>query len=219
MRKSVRLTVLMLAAAGMMGAMTEIALAQAAPTQPRQQKQGQGQGQVQLPPALLAAIATGRPDAVQQAIETLSGGNYQQAALLAVAVVTAAEQMLATNPQSAIQMAAAAVNVVKAIEVQRAAVPQTESVVTTAARIFINPVVERVAPQEAAALSAATMQVAVSTGNTTLVTVVNRAETTRQTTERQVASTPQNQGNNNQGSNNQGNNNNGENRNNNGSAN
>ncbi|MEI7606058.1 MAG: hypothetical protein WCJ64_01615 [Rhodospirillaceae bacterium] len=217
MRKSVRLAAMMLAAAGMLGAMSEMASAQTAPTQPRQQKQGQGL--VQLPPALLAAIATGRPDAVQQAIDTLSGGNYQQAAQLAVAVVTAAEQMLATNPQNAIQMAAAAVNVVKAIEIQRAAVPQTESVVTTAARIFINPVAERLAPQETASLSAATMQVAISTGNTNLVTVVTRAETTRQDTGRQVASAPQNQGNNNQGNNNQGNNNNGENRNNNGSAN
>ena len=56
------------------------------------------QTQVNLPPALRAAVQAGNPQAIQQAINTLSGGNPAQAAALASQVAAAAEQMVSTNP-------------------------------------------------------------------------------------------------------------------------
>jgi hypothetical protein len=62
-----------------------------------------------LPPALRAAVQSGNTSAVTQAINTLSGGNPTQAAALAAQVAAAAEAMMATNPQAALNAASAAV--------------------------------------------------------------------------------------------------------------
>ncbi|MBP2316406.1 hypothetical protein [Azospirillum soli] len=133
--------------------------------QQRQNNPGQGQNQQQqpqqvtLPPALQAAVNSGNADQVSRAIATLSAGNPQQAATLATQVVTVAERMLNSNPQAAIQAAAAAVETIRSTTVQTSAPTQALEVVTTAARIIVNPDAQRVAPLAVAGMATAVVQV------------------------------------------------------------
>lgn len=129
------------------------------PTQAQTAQQASGLSQPQLaqaqtlttlPPALRAAVNSGNTQAVQQAIQTLSGGNPQRAAQLAQQAVTAAEQLLATNPQAAVNAAAAAVQVVANLPVQTTAPSETLQTTVIAARIFVNPEAQRVAPDTVA---------------------------------------------------------------------
>lgn len=132
-----------------------------------------------LPPALQAAVQSGNARAISQAISTLSGGDPQKSANLADAVVAAAEKMLSTNPQAAVLAAKAAVETVKALPVQASAPTQTQDVLTTAARIFINPEAQRVAPTQTAELAAATVQAAATTNNSSVIgSIANQAATT-----------------------------------------
>ncbi|MGE4218220.1 MAG: hypothetical protein AB7G39_02135 [Alphaproteobacteria bacterium] len=94
-----------------------------------------------------------------QAINVLSGGNPTTVAGLSAQVVAAAEQMLATNPQAAIEAAGAAVNAVGQLPVQNSAPNQVMTVVTTAARMLINPVAQQIAPQAVAQIAANTVQI------------------------------------------------------------
>ncbi len=148
--------------------------------QQRQNNPGQGQNQQQqqpqqvtLPPALQAAVNSGNADQVSRAIATLSAGNPQQAATLATQVVTVAERMLNSNPQAAIQAATAAVETIRANPVQQAAPQQTETVLVTAARVFISPTAQQVAPVAAANLAMSTVAAASTTNNPTVVASVS----------------------------------------------
>ncbi|HRQ82855.1 MAG TPA: hypothetical protein PKZ97_17220, partial [Azospirillaceae bacterium] len=111
---------------------------------PAQAQQGGAQAQqgaaIQaLPPALRAAVLAGNSAQVQQAIQTLSGGNITTAAGLAAQVIAAAEQILTTSPEAAVRVAVAAVETVRPANVQQGAPQASEQVVATAARIFISP--------------------------------------------------------------------------------
>ena len=121
-----------------------------------------------LPPALRAAVQSGNPDAIRQAITTLSGGDAAQTASLANQVVRAAEQIFATDPKGAIAIAQVAVTASQAQPVQQSSPQQSQDVITTAARLFINPVAQRVAPDATAALAVSSMQAAANSGNATL---------------------------------------------------
>lgn len=138
-----------------------------------QQGQPSGAGVQALPPALQAAVLSGNGQAVSQALRTLSGNNPTQLAALAAQVVAAAEKLLASNPQAAVNAAAAAVDGVRQSQVQQSAPQQTGTVLTTAARIFVNPAVQRVAPDSVAQLASATVQAASTTSNPTLVASVS----------------------------------------------
>lgn len=118
-----------------------------------------------LPPALQAAILSGNPAAVQRAITTLSGGNPQRAGALAEGAINAAEKMMATDPQAAVQVATAAVQLVRENAVQQGAPTQTQAVVTTAARILVRPEAARIAPDQVAGMASAMMTVANAGGN------------------------------------------------------
>jgi len=118
-----------------------------------------------LPPALRAAVLSGNSQAVTQAINTLSGGNPQRSAALANSVVSAAEGLLAVNPQAAVRAAAAAVETVRNTSVNTAAPNDTATTLTTAARIFVSPVVTTNYPTDAANLAVATMAVASVSGS------------------------------------------------------
>lgn len=115
-----------------------------------QQQLAQAPTSTALPPALQAAVAGGNTQQIQQAIQTLSGGNPQRAAVLAQQVVTRAEQILATNPQAAVNAAAAAVQIVANLPVQTTAPAETLQTTVIAARIFVNPAAQRVAPETVA---------------------------------------------------------------------
>jgi hypothetical protein len=132
-----------------------------------QAQQGTRGGINALPPALRAAVISGNGNSVAQAIRALAGNNGQQSANLAALVVAAAEGLLAINPQAAIAAATAAVETVQNTQVQTSAPSQTQSVIATAARIFVSPNALNVAPNQAAALATATLQVAQATGNPT----------------------------------------------------
>ncbi|WP_298373276.1 hypothetical protein [Azospirillum sp.] len=121
-----------------------------------------------LPPALRAAVLAGNTQAVSQAIATLSVGNPAQAAGLADQVVRAAERLFPANPKGAILIAQAAVGAVRNNPVQQAAPQQTESVITIAARLFINPIAARIAPDETGQLVVATINAAATTNNSSL---------------------------------------------------
>lgn len=121
-----------------------------------------------LPPALKAALLSGNAKAVTQAIATLSGGNPERAATLAGQVMTAAENLVATNPRAALQAASAAVEIIKMGSVNKAAPSASASVLTAAARIFVNPQVQRINPSAATALALNTVNVASTLGNATL---------------------------------------------------
>lgn len=144
------------------------------------QAEGQQQGNptAALPPALRAAVMSGNASAVSQAIAVLSGGDPARAAALASSVIAAAERMLETNPQSAVAIAGAAVATVKNTQVQAGASAQTETVLITAARIFINPAAQQAAPQQAAELASSTMAAASTTNNAALIlTIANQTVT------------------------------------------
>jgi hypothetical protein len=64
----------------------------------------QGAATQPLPPALRAAVMSGNQQAVSAVIATLSAGNPQMAATLAASVLTAAEQLLASNPTLAVAL-------------------------------------------------------------------------------------------------------------------
>lgn len=115
-----------------------------------QQQLAQASTQAALPPALQAAVNSGNAQQIQQAIQVLSGGNPQRAAVLAQQVVTRAEQILATNPQAAVNAAAAALQVVANLPVQTTAPSETLQTTVIAARIFVNPAAQRVAPETVA---------------------------------------------------------------------
>lgn len=115
-----------------------------------QQQLAQASTQAALPPALQAAVNGGNAQQIQQAIQVLSGGNPQRAAVLAQQVVTRAEQILATNPQAAVNAAAAALQVVANLPVQTTAPSETLQTTVIAARIFVNPAAQRVAPETVA---------------------------------------------------------------------
>ncbi|GFZ92313.1 hypothetical protein GCM10011497_22870 [Elstera cyanobacteriorum] len=115
-----------------------------------QQQLAQASTQAALPPALQAAVNSGNAQQIQQAVQVLSGGNPQRAAVLAQQVVTRAEQILATNPQAAVNAAAAALQVVANLPVQTTAPSETLQTTVIAARIFVNPTAQRVAPETVA---------------------------------------------------------------------
>lgn len=154
-------------------------LAQASPT---------GGSLNSLPPSLRAAVLSGNANQVTQAIAVLSGGNAQQQAALANSVIQAAESLLNTNPQAAIQAAGAAVNTVRQTTVQTASPQQTESVLVSAARIFVSPVATTTNPQGAADLASSTLAAAVSTGSGPLTATI--AAQSMQTAERVLSSNP-----------------------------
>ncbi|WP_052711715.1 FecR family protein [Elstera litoralis] len=115
-----------------------------------------------MPPALQAAINSGNAAAVTQAINTLSAGNPQRAATLAQQAVAAAERLLATNPQAAVAVAGATMQIVAQLSVQSSAPPQVLQTLTTAARIFVSPAAQRLAPQQAGNLAVQAAQIASS---------------------------------------------------------
>ncbi len=131
------------------------------------------QGLAALPPALRAAVQSGNSNAITQAINTLSGGNSTTAATLAAQTIAVAEQLLSTNPTAALAVASAAVQVIQPSPVQQGAPPQTETVLATAARIFVNPAVTRALPEQAAALATATVQAAITNGSPTIIGTVS----------------------------------------------
>lgn len=139
----------------------------------------QAEPSIPLPPALSAAIQSGNPAAVSQVINTLAGGNSQRAAQLAAATIAQAEKMFAVSPKAALLIAGAVVTIVNAGTIQNAAPAQTESVLITAARMFVNPVAQKVAPDTTAQLALSTIQAASSTNNKTLsVNIANQAAST-----------------------------------------
>lgn len=156
---------------GLRAALLLTALAFTIPVVPAlaQQQGAQQTPGATLPPALRAAFVSGNAQQMSAAINTLSGGNPERAAALAAQVVVAAEAALATNPQVAIQAAAAAVESVRATPVLTASPQQTENVLTRAARIYVSPAVQRTAPELAASVASSSMTVASQTGNATLI--------------------------------------------------
>lgn len=154
-------------------------LAQASPT---------GASLSSLPPSLRAAVLSGNANQVTQAIAVLSGGNAQRQAALANSVVQVAETLLNTNPQAAIQAAGAAVNTVRQTTVQTSSPQQTESVLVSAARIFVSPSATTANPQGAADLASSTLAAAVSTGSGALTATI--AAQSMQTAERVLDTNP-----------------------------
>ncbi|HLO78206.1 MAG TPA: hypothetical protein VK196_17255 [Magnetospirillum sp.] len=137
---------------------------------PQNQHGGQqGSSMNSLPPALQAAVLSGNPTAIDQAINTLAGGNPQRMASLAEQVVTAAEKLLATNPQAAIAAASAALERVQPQQVVSSSPSQVESVTTIAARILVSPVVVAQFPTQAAELGSRVLATATATNNPTLM--------------------------------------------------
>jgi hypothetical protein len=104
-----------------------------------------------LPPALQAAVLSGNPAIITQAINVLSGGDAARLLALANQVVQTAERLLATNPQAAVAAAGAAVGVTKSNAVQTASPQQTMNVIDIASRIFVAPTAQQASPQIAAA--------------------------------------------------------------------
>lgn len=147
-------------------AVNQIANGNPAQAQTAQASSGLSQQQLAqataLPPALQAAINSGNGNAVAAAINTLAAGNPQRAAVLAQQVVAAAERLLTVNPNAAVAVAGATMQVVAQLQVQNAAPPQVLQTVTIASRIFISPQALQVAPQQAANLAIQATQIAVS---------------------------------------------------------
>lgn len=141
----------------------------------------QAKNEAPLPPALQAAVASGNSQAVSQAIATLSGGNPARAMALSENVIHAAERLLTTNPQAAVAAAAAA------LSSSRTAAPANpagnQDVITTAARIFVAPNAQRVAPDASVALATSVIAAASAANNPSLTanvsaSAVNLAERT-----------------------------------------
>jgi len=176
------LTVAMMVATGLASSLPAVAQTRQEQGQPQQRRAAP------LPPALQAAIATGTLEAVRQAITTLAGGNFELAGQLAVLAIQAAERMLSTNPQGAVQVATGAVATIRNADVQQASRQNSETVITTAARIFINPGAERVAPEASAQLAMSSMQAASTMNNNALSVQV--ADQAVRTAERVLAGAP-----------------------------
>ncbi len=123
-----------------------------------------------MPPALRAAVLSGNADAIRQAIATLAGNDSALAAQLANQVVRAAEQIFATDPRGGIRIAQVAVTAISSNRVQQAAPQQTQDVITTAARLFINPAAQAAAPEATAQLAMTAVQAATTSNNAALVT-------------------------------------------------
>ncbi len=138
------------------------------PTQAQVAQNSSGLSQQQLaqatalPPALQAAINSGNANAVTQAITVLSAGNPQRAALLAQQAVAAAERLLPVNPNAAVAVAGATLQIVNQLQVQNAAPPQVLQTLTTAARIFVSPAAQAVAPQLVGGYAVQVTQIAAS---------------------------------------------------------
>ena len=148
-------------------AVNQISSGNPAQSQTAQNASGLSQQQVAqapaaMPPALQAAINSGNAAAVTQAINTLSAGNPQRAATLAQQAVAAAERLLQTNPQAAVAVAGATMQIVAQLSVQTSAPPQVLQTITTAARIFVSPIAQRIAPQQAGNLAVQAAQIASS---------------------------------------------------------
>jgi hypothetical protein len=124
------------------------------------QSAGQSAGIAQLPPALRAALLAGNSNAIQQAIQTLSGGNATREANLAQQVAAVAEGLVQTNPQAALAAAQAAVNIVSNSPVQNSAPAAANNVAAIAARIVVRPEVIRVSPAQVAQVATRAVQVA-----------------------------------------------------------
>ncbi|MBF0093585.1 MAG: hypothetical protein HQL34_03470 [Alphaproteobacteria bacterium] len=146
----------------LMGSIVLIWLVDGALAQQQPQRNQQGQQQSAIPPALRAAILSGNSAQIQQAINTLSGGDPGRAAALALQVVNEAEKMVATNPSGAASVAGAAIAAVSGNNVINSAPQAALSVATIASRIVANPSVSAAAPAMVATVSMATVQVATS---------------------------------------------------------
>jgi len=120
----------------------------AAPAPVQAQLRGQPAGN--LPPALAAAVLSGNPNAVAQAIRVLSGGNPAQAANLAAAVIAFVEKQQPANPGGG-AAALGALAVLQDKAVFNAAPAQVQQALAGADRIAANPD----APPDAAAKLAA----------------------------------------------------------------
>jgi len=70
-------------------------------------------------------------------------------------------------------VATAAVGAIQPTAVQQNAPPQTDTVITTAARIFSSPLAVRALPEQTAALATATIQAAVTQGNSTTIATIS----------------------------------------------
>jgi hypothetical protein len=148
-------------------AVNQISSGNPAQSQTAQNASGLSQQQIAqapaaMPPALQAAINSGNAAMVTQVITTLSAGNPQRAAALAQQAVAAAERLLQTNPQAAVAVAGATMQVVAQLQVQTSAPPQVLQTITTAARIFVSPIAQRIAPQQAGNLAVQAAQIASS---------------------------------------------------------
>jgi hypothetical protein len=86
-------------------------------------------------------------------ISALAGGDAARAAQLALAVVTAAERLLSTDPQMALAAAAAVVDIVNVPAVQDAVPAQAIQVDQIAARIVVSPEARQVDPTLAAQIA------------------------------------------------------------------
>lgn len=125
-----------------------------------QQAGAQTGAQAAMPPALTAAIASGNPDAVTRAINTLAAGNPTRLAQLAQQAINAAERTLGVNPVAAANIASAATKIFNQPSVIQAAPQQSLNAVVSASRIAINPAVQKAAPAVSAAISTNVIQTA-----------------------------------------------------------
>ena len=135
------------------------ALPAAVPAQTNEQQQAADNA---LPPALAAAMRSGNPDTVSQAINSLSAGNPQRQAELADQVMVAAERLLTVNPAAAVQIAASVMERCKQTTLQQTSPDKVLEMATIAARIMVNPVAQRIAPTQVAAMAEATTTVVTS---------------------------------------------------------
>ncbi|CAA7615409.1 conserved exported hypothetical protein [Candidatus Terasakiella magnetica] len=139
-----------------------------------------------LPPALQAAVNAGNPQAIRQAIATLSGGNPARALGLAEGVVHAAERLLTANPQVAVQLAAVALETARVSATANAAASQ--EVISAVARVIVSPASQRVAPDATAALATNVVQAASASNSSALVASVSVAAVSL--AEKMLASNP-----------------------------
>ena len=107
-----------------MGMMAASAVAIVAPTgqQAAQALQAAGGSSMNtLPPALRAAMMSGNPESIKQAILVLSGGDPAKMANLAQNVASVATSMADNNPAGALSAVSAALEVVNSPSVMNAA--------------------------------------------------------------------------------------------------
>ena len=116
--------------------------------------------QTQLPPALQAAINSGSAQAISQAIDTLSGGNPERKAALALQVAARAEQLVSINPANAMVAATVALTVVDNASVMDSNPGAAARVAATAARVAKNPNVIAISPDVVAQVALTAAKVA-----------------------------------------------------------